>query len=253
MLDLKAGTKRQKEYREKFLIWEFFDFSRDGYFVDVGAFHSSDGSQTWLLEKMGWKSVLVEPQPENAEELRQNRPSSRVYQAAVSCPENEGESAFFVDSVFSTLLPGARSHTKPYARQITVSVTTLDRNLEKEGRPRIDFLNIDVEGTELDCLKGFSIERYRPKLIFVEDLFLNLDLHRYLSSKGYRLFRRSRFNNWYVPKDDERYPSLFERVKLFRKMYLGTHLRAWKRKRKKARFEKRTPPPADPERHGGEP
>jgi len=239
MLHVKARTKKQKEFFEKYLIWEFFDFSHDGHFVDVGAFHSSDGSQTWLLEKMGWKGILIEPQPENAEELRQHRPSSKVYQAAVSRPGNEGESAFFVDSVFSTLLPGARSHTKPYDRQITVSVTTLDRILEKEGRPRIDFLNIDVEGTELDCLKGFDIEGHRPKLIFVEDLFLNLDLHRYLSSKGYRLFRRTRFNNWYVPKDDARYPTLFERIKLFRKMYLGTHLRAWKRKRKKARLERK--------------
>jgi FkbM family methyltransferase len=239
MHDLKAGTKRQKEYREKYLIWEFFDFSREGYFVDVGAFHSRDASQTWLLEKMGWKGIVIEPQPENAEELRQNRPFSKVYQTALSRPGNEGESNFFVDSVFSTLLPGTRSHTKPYDRQITVSVTTLDKILEKEGHPRIDFLKIDVEGTELDCLRGFDIERYRPKLIFVEDIFLNLDLHHYLSSKGYRLFRRSRYNNWYVPKDDGRHPSLFEKIKLFRKMVLGTPLRAWKHKRKKARLEKK--------------
>jgi FkbM family methyltransferase len=241
MVKLKARTKRQKEYFEKYLIWDFFDFSCDGYFLDVGAFHSRESSQTWLLEKGGWKGIVIEPQPENAEELRRNRPFSKVYQTAISRPGNEDESTFFVNSVFSTLLPYTRSTTKKHYDQITVPVTTLDKILEKEGAPQIDFLKIDVEGTELDCLKGFDIEKYRPKLIFVEDIFLNLDLHKYLSSKGYRLFRRTRYNNWYVPNDDERYPSLFEKIKLFRKMVLGTPIRAWKFKRKKARLEKKNP------------
>jgi FkbM family methyltransferase len=242
MIKFGSGTKRQKEFLEKYLIWEFFDFSCEGRFVDVGAFHSKDSSQTWLLEKVGWKGILIEPQPENAEELRRNRPFSKVYQTAISRPGNEGESTFFVDSVFSTLLPSTRSHTKEFDHQITVQVTTLDKILEKEGNPGIDFLKIDVEGTELDCLKGFDIEKYRPKLIFVEDVFLNLDLHNTLVSKQYRLFRRTRYNNWYVPGDDKRYPSFFERLRFFRKMVLGTPLRAWKFRRKKARLEKRNPP-----------
>jgi FkbM family methyltransferase len=124
----------------------------------VGAFHSKDSSQTWLLEKVGWKGILIEPQLENGEELRRNRPFSKVYQTAISRTGNEGESTFFVDSVFSTLLPSTRSHTKKFDHQITVQVTTLDKILEKEGNPGIDFLKIDVEGKELDCLKGFDIE-----------------------------------------------------------------------------------------------
>jgi hypothetical protein len=76
----------------------------------------------------------------------------------------------------------------------------------------------------------------------VEDVFLNLDLHNYLVSKQYRLFRRTRYNNWYVPGDDKRYPSFFERLRFFRKMVLGTPLRAWKFRRKKTRLKKRNPP-----------
>ena len=239
VVKLGMETKRQKEFREKYLIWEFFDFCCEGYFVDVGAFHSREASQTWLLEKMGWRGILIEPQPENAEELRRNRPFSKVYQTAVSRPGNEGESTFFVNSVFSTLCPNARSNTKKYDRQIAVSVTTLDKILERESTPKIDFLKIDVEGTELDCLKGFDIEKYRPRLIFVEDIFLDLNLHKYLRSRQYRLFRRTRYNNWYIPRDDKRYPSLLERLKLFRKIYLGTPVRAWKFRRERARPEER--------------
>jgi FkbM family methyltransferase len=240
MIRLDVSTKRQKEHFEKYLIWEFFDFSRQGFFVDVGAFHSEDGSQTWLLEKVGWKGILIEPQPKNAEELRRNRPSSQVYEAAISIPGQERESIFYVNSVFSTLLPNTISSTKEYANQIKVSVLTLNEILENEKVPNIDFLKIDVEGTELDCLKGLDMARYRPKLVFVEDVFLSLDLHHYLLSNRYRLLRRTRWNNWYVPNEDPRHPSFAAKLKLFRKMYLGTPLRAWKFRREKARFKQNT-------------
>ena len=44
------------------LVWEFFDHRGEGYFVEVGANHPQQGSQTWLLEKAGWRGALVEPQ-----------------------------------------------------------------------------------------------------------------------------------------------------------------------------------------------
>jgi len=56
-------SKQHEDYLEKYLIWEFFDFARSGFFVEVGAFHSILHSQTWFLERMGWKGLLIEPQP----------------------------------------------------------------------------------------------------------------------------------------------------------------------------------------------
>jgi FkbM family methyltransferase len=231
-------TKRQEEYFEKYLIWEFFDFSCEGFFVDVGAFHSKEFSQTWLLEKVGWKGILIEPLPENADELRKNRPLSVVYQTAISCREKAGVATFYVNSGYSTLVPNITDNRRKYINQITVSVTTLNEVLDKEGNPKIDFLSIDVEGGDLDCLRGLNLEQNHPRLILTEDGVLSLDLHNYLLSEGYRLLRRTQGNNWYVPKGCVRYPLLLEKLKLFRKMYLGTPLRAWQFKREKARLEK---------------
>ena len=47
---------------ENALKEEFFG-ARTGYFVDVGANDPKDMSQTWHLERLGWRGVLVEPQP----------------------------------------------------------------------------------------------------------------------------------------------------------------------------------------------
>lgn len=206
--------------------------------MEVGAFHSTHLSQTWLLEQVGWKGILVEPLPDQAEELRANRPASIVHQVAVSSPDKSGTAPFYVNKEYSSLSPNIMDNTRGYENQITVKVTTIDEILESEGNPAVDFLSIDVEGTELDCLKGFSIERHRPGLIITEDVVLTLDLHQYLLAHGYRLFRRIQWENWYVPVESPRHPPLLERMKLFRKMYLGTPLRAWKFKREGERLER---------------
>lgn len=238
---IRLPSKVHEEHLEKYLIWEFFDFSRSGFYVEVGAFHSILLSQTWFLERMGWKGILIEPHPDQADELRANRPSSKVHQVAVSSPDKTGTSPFFVNREYSSLTPNVMDNTRGYEKEITVTVATLDEILEREGNPPVDFLSIDVEGTELDCLKGFSIERHRPGLIILEDVVLTLDLHRYMLANGYRLFRRIQWENWYVTRDCKRRTPFMERMKLFRKMYLGTPLRAWKFEREKARVGRKYP------------
>ena len=72
---------------EQELKADFFGARRAGYFVEVGAYDPYSGSQTWALEQLGWNGVLVEPQPDPAEQLRHWR-SARVVAAACSAPEN---------------------------------------------------------------------------------------------------------------------------------------------------------------------
>ncbi len=52
---------------------EFFGPLQTGFFVEVGANQPQQGSQSWQFEQAGWRGVLVEPQPELAERLRQSR------------------------------------------------------------------------------------------------------------------------------------------------------------------------------------
>ena len=69
---------------------EFFGGARNGFFVDVGANEPEFGSQTWHLERLGWDGILIEPQPQLADRLRQAR-RARVYAVACSSPANSGK------------------------------------------------------------------------------------------------------------------------------------------------------------------
>ena len=63
-------------------------------------------------------------------------------------------------------------------------VRTLDSILEEAGaHPGFDFLSIDVEGHEIEVLRGFDIARWRPRLILLEDHVADLSKHRYLIAR----------------------------------------------------------------------
>jgi FkbM family methyltransferase len=213
---------------EKQLVWEFFGRRRNGFFVEVGANEPHSGSQTWLLEQNGWRGVLVEPQAALCEQLRSARKNSRVFQVACSSPEKEGEATLFIGSHsgVSTLEKQIDSHGTQFVGTERVKLTTLDKVLSEAGADKIDFLSLDVEGHEIEVMRGFNFEKYRPRLILIEDGVRTLDKHRFLTRHGYKLVKRTTLNNWYVPKGQPFHMTFWlERLELFRKMFLGLPFR----------------------------
>lgn len=213
---------------EKELVWKFFGQKRDGIFVEVGANDPVDGSQTWLLEQNGWTGALIEPQSAHCEKLRRVRHRSQVFQVACSTPEMEGEADLFLASHdgLSTLQKQPDSHGVNFVGTERVKVTTLDKVLKSAGITKIDFMSLDVEGHETEVMRGLDFNKTRPALILIEDGVRDLDKHRFLKSRNYKLVKRTTINNWYVPREhDFKMSSFMEKLELFRKMYLALPLR----------------------------
>ena len=74
---------------ENSLKEEFFQHSRSGFFVEVGANDPEKWSQTFHLEQLGWNGIVVEPQPDLAAALRARRRAT-VSAVACSTPEKIG-------------------------------------------------------------------------------------------------------------------------------------------------------------------
>jgi FkbM family methyltransferase len=211
--------------QEMRLIAAFFG-NRRGYFVEVGANEPRERSQTWHLEQAGWTGVLIEPQPALAAKLRAAR-SAQVFAVACSSPDDAGKTLpLHVAGPLSALdrermAPGANPETV-----IDVPVRTLDSVLEEAGSPPgFDFLSIDVEGHEIEVLRGFDIARWHPRLILLEDHVGDLSKHRFLTAAGYRIIRRYENNGWYVPRAAADRPGLADRWKILRKYYLALPFR----------------------------
>jgi FkbM family methyltransferase len=227
---------------EKQLVWEFFSRKCEGFFVEVGANDPHSGSQTWLLEQNGWSGVLVEPQAALCEKLRRERRNSKVFQVACSGPEREGEASLYIGAQdgISTLEPQRDSHGTQFVGTERVRITTLDKVLSEAGAIKIDFLSLDVEGYEIEVMRGFDFEKYQPSLILIEDGVRTLDKHRFLKRQGYRLVKRTTLNNWYIPKNQPfRTTFWLERLELYRKMYLGLPFRKLTLLRRRRRAKRR--------------
>jgi FkbM family methyltransferase len=221
-----ARMQSYAQHGEDVLLWEHFRGRSDGFFVEAGANHPTLCSQTWLLEQRGWKGILVEPILEKFDLIQRERPGSRVVHLALGAPEQRGKARFNVAAGNDGLSGLMVNDGVTVARVEDVEVRTLDEVLAEAGNPQLDLVSIDVEGVELDVLRGFSLARHRPAVLLVEDHLQKMKVHRHITRQGYRLVKRTGCNNWYVPRGAEfRLTTAGERLGLRKEIWLDTPVR----------------------------
>jgi len=215
------------QQEEEQLVRDFFGGAAGGFFVEVGANHPTKASQSSHLEQAGWTGVLVEPQPDLAAFLVTER-KAKVFAVACTSPDNAGRTLpLHVAGPLSSLdrdrmAPGAKAD---YV--IMVPTRTLDDILEEAHAPApLDLLSVDVEGHEIEVLRGFDFAHWQPRLILLEDHVGDLKKHKFLTQSGYRLIRRIGNNGWYVPQGAAAEASRRDRWQIIRKYYLALPFRA---------------------------
>jgi FkbM family methyltransferase len=210
-----SAPQSHAQFGEDRLLEQIFVSQAHGHCVEVGAHDGLTGSATYVFEQRGWNCLLVEPMPAYAAEIKLRR-NCRVVNCAAS--SRDGEATFFVaENVdeMSTLdltpahrrwIEAAGGRVEP----ITVRTRRLDDILQEAGFAKLDFITIDVEGHELEVLKGFSIHTYQPRVVIVEDNSLSpvnwpkrrSPVTSYLAECGYVHFRRTGVNEWYAHESD---------------------------------------------------
>ncbi|WP_203415224.1 FkbM family methyltransferase [Pelodictyon luteolum] len=211
---------------EQELERSFFNNKPQGFFVDVGANEPVIQSQTYHFEQLGWRGLLLEPIPHYVQLLKEQR-TGKVIQYACSSPQNHGNTLkLIVAGGHSTL------NTNPIAlgttsnETIDVTCRTLDSILEENGvEPGFDFISIDIEGHEMEMFKGFTLTKWKPKLVLLEDHVTNHRKHNHMVSNGYQVIMRTGLNSWYVPKSDGYRLSVAARIEFIRKYWLGLGFR----------------------------
>lgn len=223
-----------KEIEEKKLVREFFDNKTNGFFIEVGANEPDLHSQTLHLEtELNWSGLLIEPIDYLAKQLREKRPKCHIIECACTLNENVGEADFFIPinedgdiPLFASLVTGIDHALMHKTRRLRVKTRSLNQIIKKHAQDvKIDLLSIDTEGTELDVLKGANLKINQPKLIIVEDRMVFLGKHLYLRKWGYKLFRRTGFNNWYTQEVPHGSTTFSNQLNLFRKVYLSSWIK----------------------------
>jgi FkbM family methyltransferase len=169
----------------------------DGFFIEVGGNDGYSQSNTYYLEKfLGWKGVLVEGIPELYDKCKKERKKSLVYNYALvshDFPDSYIEMHYaglmsVVENSLKTsenqekhLADGLKIQKIDKSYSIKVPTLTLESILDSlPNLPLINFFSLDVEGYELDVLKGMNVQKYKPQYILIESRDLN-EIQSFLS------------------------------------------------------------------------
>lgn len=184
-----------------------------GFAIEVGGADGINGSPTKCLEDRGWKTLLVEPNPELFQLAKSRRPY--VYQCAAGNEniDDVGMTIYTLDGGNQTAVSGLKPNVKlieqhqhlikdQYLELVNQrTLNSLINQWEEElGEPiaNIDFLSIDTEGTELDVIAGIDLSKWKPKIIALENNFEDHNYRRTMYNYGYVLYERIGVNDYYI-------------------------------------------------------
>jgi FkbM family methyltransferase len=183
------------QYGQDALIGDVLFKGRAGVFADVGARDGTVNSNTVYLEKeLSWTGIAIEPHPDLFSTLERTR-TCRCFNVAASNIERKGlefikflEEPLGNSGLLSTFRDPAR--LKDVKHEI-ISVPCMPLSQLVAGFEAIDYLDVDVEGHELEVLKGFDFSRVEIRVIGVEVAEtgpMKDAIDSFLESNGFRPF-----------------------------------------------------------------
>jgi FkbM family methyltransferase len=194
---------------EDLVVNNFFKNKTNGFYVDVGCYHPIDGNNTHLLFKNGWSGINIDLNKISIDLFNIARKNDENFRVAVS---NKSKKIKFyyrkkinmLNTINKNFANNSfkKGYSIDYIQARTLSSILKESKLKNK---KIDFLNIDIEGNEINALKTLNFEIYRPKLICVEIHnftsnrlkkvnFKDHSIYKFLKQKGYKHIWKNEFS-----------------------------------------------------------
>jgi hypothetical protein len=201
ILDIKS------QLGQDLFVLAMLNFKKDGFFVEFGAHDGIKGSNTYILEKIGWNGILSEPS-RIYKKLKKNR-RTLTYNFAVY-PDSGVEMEFQDQGSLSTLLPYVNSGgIYRQGRIYRVKTISLEDLLQISGAPfYIDYISIDTEGSEYVILENFDFRKYKFGIITIE--------HSNDEEKRDNIYKLLTYNNYIrVLENDTNFDDYYININLY--------------------------------------
>ena len=180
---------------------------KEHYFCEAGANDGITCSNTYKLEEIFWKGILIEPSKKAFEKLVINRKNSLNINCCLG--EQNGpkllKGTFAEGGLMSTVkndlkIRDSSAHKKNIFAKILrklkinamikenyVIAKSFSEIINENNYPRIDIFTLDVEGFELEVLKGISDE-HNPRIMVIETRMDSaFEINTLMLNKGYSL------------------------------------------------------------------
>jgi FkbM family methyltransferase len=198
------------DYAEDVIVNRFFKNLKKGFYCDIGCFHPSKGSLTYLLYKKGWSGLNIDLSKTSIDLF--NIARSNDINLNIGISNYNGFSNYYECAPHSPY--NSLSSSKGFKKK-RIKVDTLDAVVNKFDIKNIDFLNIDAENNDYKVLLGINFKNIRPKMICIEDNKFNFILmnkskiYNYLKKKSYFLFSVCGVSQIYI---DNKYKNQLSKI-----------------------------------------
>ena len=196
--------KSYSQHGEDLFINEYFRKKNAGFYVDIGCFHPLKYNNTHLLYKNGWSGINIDMNQTSIDLFNLKRRKDLNICCALSNVEKKVTA--YIDHYFSPINTlnknysdfaekniSFRTHKKTHMETKTFETLVKNANI---NIPKIDFLNIDVEGSDYEVLEGFNLAKYKPQLVCIEMLNISSEDRNknkktldYLNTNGYNFIK----------------------------------------------------------------
>ena len=172
-----------------------------GVFIDIGCHHPMINNNTYPLYKRGWNGINIDIDYSAIDSFNFLRSKDTNIEIAVSDTIGNSDLFFYHNRAAKNTLSKEKGLD---AKQIrSIKTTTLNKIIQESiyKDQKINFLTIDVEGFELNVLRGFDFKKYKPELVVLELIqggmteffhqnitnIQNSDIYLYMIKQDYKL------------------------------------------------------------------
>ena len=197
-------------FGEDKFIKNYFKKKSSGFYIDAGCYHPLDGNNTHLLYKKGWNGINFDINFYSIKLFNFLRDRDVNINSGISCKKDKLTMYYRKEiNMLNTLDPKiAKIRFKNGYKKTSIKVNTLNFFMSKyfKNLKKIDFINIDVEGSEMDVLKSLNFKFHKPQLICVEihnttkingvnyKYLKSNNIYKYLINKKYRVVWKKKYS-----------------------------------------------------------
>ena len=200
------------QFNEDKFILSLFEKNFKGKFLDVGCYHPTRHNNTFQMYKNGWSGINIDLNPLTIELFDFLRPRDININIGISDSENE-KKLYFLDefntqnTIDENQLNFLKNHHNIKEKEIfekNIKTKNINMILDEYKFYNIDFMNLDIEGHELQVLKTIDFDKIKIKYLCVEmiehnsiSLTNNNKIRILLNQNNYKLIKNFEYNYIY--------------------------------------------------------
>ncbi len=220
-INKKQGTISYAQYGEDLIVEGIFKTIHlpNPSYIDIGAHHPSNLSNTFFFYKKGGSGVCIEPSPILYKEIKKQRPRDICLNIGIS--DSSGEKIPYYVMTAQTMNTFSKEDAEKtisaedvYGKQKIesielISLMSIEEVFDKYFKDYGDFVSIDTEGMDEKIVTSINLNKYRPKVFCIETIEQREDgsfekndaIAQYMLNNNYFIYGDTYVNTIFVDKN----------------------------------------------------